>query len=173
MKRKRFSLRRLFHQGGTGSGNFGHEGRPGLVGGSSDEGSSHSKSSKERRELRSILSDAEKFEKGLPKKLGEFKTPDTERKTSNAIGKITGIKPSKSYGQKDVYNIRGVKESKLSTVQSSLENMGFEKYKDPWSRESTLSYRSKNNLIVHIYPQEDKTYDMSFTRIEHVPVPID
>jgi hypothetical protein len=32
-------LTKQLEKGGTGSGNFGHEGRPGLVGGSSDEGS--------------------------------------------------------------------------------------------------------------------------------------
>jgi len=90
MKRKRFSLRRLFHQGGTGSGNFGHEGRPGLVGGSSDEGSSHSKSSKERRELRSILSDAEKFEKGLPKKLGSLSNPKSVAELKTGLRTLKG-----------------------------------------------------------------------------------
>jgi len=60
-----YSLKKLFGQGGAGSGFEGHAGRQGLRGGSSKRGSRGDVSSKKRKETGKAISEAEAFMKEL------------------------------------------------------------------------------------------------------------
>lgn len=54
-------LGRPVYNGGKGSGNFGHSGRPGLQGGSAGEGSHYSATSKSKTSDSKTLSGEEKY----------------------------------------------------------------------------------------------------------------
>lgn len=84
---KLFSLRRLFS---NKRGNFGHKGRPGMVGGSSPRGSYHDVGSKKRDELSGLLGQAESFEKKLPEKLGNLSDPKTVAELKTSLRSLKG-----------------------------------------------------------------------------------
>src|SRR5215510_8338276 len=68
VRNRKFSLRKLFQLGGSGSGNFNHKGRPGEVGGSSEgKGKLNVAAGFEDVEYRNKLKQAATYVSGLKK----------------------------------------------------------------------------------------------------------
>lgn len=77
----------LIVNGGKGSGNFDHEGRPGLVGGSAGEGSSSSGSSKGESKSKGKTSEGKSGKSGKKKEM----TDDDKNTLKYAKGKSTSL----------------------------------------------------------------------------------
>ena len=104
----KYSLRKLFQQGGEGSGFKGHAGRQGLRGGSAKRGSHGDVSSKKRKETGKAISEAEAFMKELNTPFGSstsMRRGDSDKGTGKfdigvkvtATKSIDGLKQGASY----------------------------------------------------------------------------
>ena len=119
-------------KGGAGSGNFSHSGMIGRRGGSGGGGG------------------------GGGGAVGGKSKIDTTKKTANALDEFTnkGFVSQAQFGQKGVYTAT-TKPNKVPKIQSKLQSMGFQQYKDPMKVDSVTSYANDNNIKVHIGAPRD------------------
>ena len=142
------SLRKLFQQGGPGSGHHDHRGRPGEQGGSLPEGGGSGgafESDKDYEKYAAKRRAGVSVKDALKGKFGSFDTP---KKTANAISKITGERIGTGFGQRGVLSGRFSKGD-AGSIGTALMDGGFEKYSDPYKQDWVTSYK-KGSLRVHL-----------------------
>jgi hypothetical protein len=133
LKIRRISLKRLFQQGGSGSGHHGHEGRVGEQGGSLPD------------------SGGGAVQRGRDKGSSP-KTAAAPKKTANTLAKKLKTRFSASSGQKGVLKAY-VPKSKMNSIKTSLQADGFEAYSDEFKDDSVTSFK-KDSLRIHVTPVE-------------------